>query len=149
MMDLRWSFLVVNNGKLCASGKRACAPNTANAPVAGIFLGHRGQLEVTPAAAEDFHVIFAPADVGFVGPALLVQAFQDGVQKLDAVHKMVGPVTRLVEGNTSVAQGDGIKVLPGDGGGGLRVELPVIARPAAHNGLEKEEQRDEGTRPEP
>ena len=60
-----------------------------------MVFGDSGELQGAPTAAVDFHVVVAPADVGFVWPALLVESAQNVGDELEAVDAPLGPILDL------------------------------------------------------
>ena len=59
----------------------------------------------------DLHVVIAPADVGFVRPAVLVQPAQNIGHQSQPVEALLGPVLHLAQGLLAVAQREGIQRL--------------------------------------
>jgi len=115
--------------------------------VVRMVFNDRGELQVAPAAALDFDVVFAPTDVGFVGPALLIELAEDFGDKFEAVDVAFGPVLDFAERVIALAQGKGIEGVLGGQRDGAHEQTASVARPTAKDGLEEEERGHQRARP--
>ena len=66
--------------------------------VFGMVFRHRGELQTAPAAAVDFHIVVAPTNIRFVGPAALVQLPQNPLRPGQPIDLTFAPILDFLEG---------------------------------------------------
>src|SRR5260370_31464480 len=128
--------------------KRPSAAKPASTHLFALRFGDGRQLQMPPAIAEDFDIIVAPAYVGFVGPALLIEAPQDGRHPGDPIHAFGRTVLNFMQGLFAVAKGDGIERVAGPQGRAPG-QPPLGTPPPPHARLEEKKPRHGRTRPPP
>src|SRR5258706_155728 len=115
--------------------------------VVGVTLGNSGYLQVAPTAAENFDIVIIPAAVRFVRPALLFQFSQDGGNESQPIDRRISPILDFAQRHFAVAQGQGINGLLNRKGSETDAQAALVSGPAAHNRLQKEEQRNQRAGP--
>ena len=95
------------------------------------------ELEIGPAAAMDFHIVFAPTNVGFIGPALAIQLAEDFGDEFKAVNAGFRPVLEFVERVMAVAQPEGIERVLSRERNGVAEQPAAVTGPAANDRLQE------------
>lgn len=122
-------------------------PATKHLFADGVVLCDGGDLQIAPATPIDFDVIFAPTDIRFVRPTLVVETVKHGGDECKAVDGRFCPISNVTKGQLAVPQSEGVERLLGGERDAAQVEPSLISRQAANDRLKEEKHRDQRARP--